>query len=40
MKKPRGSELKLNLLQQILKASGNEVWKPLFAGSNLAVPTI
>jgi hypothetical protein len=26
MKKPRGSELKTHLLQQILKAPGNEVW--------------
>jgi hypothetical protein len=26
MNKPRGSELKTHLLQQILKASGNEVW--------------
>ena len=26
MKKPRGAELKAHLLQQILKASGNEVW--------------
>ena len=26
MKKPRGSELKTHLLQQILKVSGNEVW--------------
>jgi hypothetical protein len=26
MKKPRGSGLKTHLLQQILKASGNEVW--------------
>lgn len=26
MKKPRGSELKTHLLQQILTASGNEVW--------------
>jgi hypothetical protein len=26
MNKPRGSELKTHLLQQILKAPGNEVW--------------
>ena len=26
MNRPRGSELKTHLLQQILKAPGNEVW--------------